>query len=124
MAVINAVTTYPNTGVIVVTWSNMATGDTGSWEQVEHFSDKTIQTIIGTPGVAQSVVIQGSNEPGTPANPVTINRLAGASLPLSYTSAGPFIDAVMENPLKIRPNVAGTGMAGVNVILVCSTNRQ
>jgi hypothetical protein len=123
MAVIKATYDVIDNGAVTVTWSNLSTGDTGSWEPMPHFSDKTVHVSVATGGAAQSVSMQGTNEPisSVPAFPATLNRTIGT--PLTYTSTGPFIDTILENPIQMRPNVAGTGMAGVTITVNCSTNR-
>lgn len=64
--------------------------------------DKTVQ-VSGTFD-SGTVVIQGSNE-DTPTNWATLHSPDGTDL--SFTAAG--IEAILENPLWIRPAVTGEG---------------
>lgn len=95
----------------VVTWSAMATGDTGNAVQSPGFSDRSIQ-VEGTFG-GSTVTIQGSND-GT--NYYTLTDTAGVAL--TFTSAG--LRQILQITRYIRPTVtAGAGSAlNVNVLIV------
>lgn len=87
----------------VVTWSAMATGDTGSAVQSPGFSDRSVQ-VEGTFGGA-TVTIQGSND-GT--NYYTLTDTAGVAL--TFTSAG--LRQMLQITRYVRPAVtAGAGSA-------------
>lgn len=97
----------------VVIWENLGNGDEGSWEVLPNLADKTVH-VFGAFGVGGTVVLKGTNEPGTPANEIQLVDPQGNDL--SFTAAA--IEVMLENPLKIRPEVtAGDGDTDLTVII-------
>jgi hypothetical protein len=113
MAEIKATVTYPRKKVARVTWSGLAGGDTGSWEFIPGYPDKTVH-IYGTFGTS-TVSIEGSNET-VPANGAVLDDGDGQALSgISATKAS----VLQQGAANIRPVVsAGTG-ANVTVIMEC-----
>jgi hypothetical protein len=100
---------------VLVEWTGLVNGDTGEWIRVPQFADKTFHA-YGTFGVGGNVQIEGSNEDapnvaGTNAGP--LNDPGGS--PINITAANE-IEAVLENPLWVRPKVtAGDGTTSLTV---------
>lgn len=91
----------------MVTWSPLATGDTGEPLQGTGLSDRSVQ-FTGTFGGA-TVVLEGSND-GT--NWVTLTDPAGVAL--SFTAAG--LKQILQITRYMRPNVSG----GAGVAIICN----
>ena len=85
--------------VLIVQWTPLANGDSGSPLEVSAWAERSVQ-ITGTFGTGGTVVIQGSND-GT--NWATLNNAQGTGL--SFTSAN--IKQVAEMTRYMRPNVTG-----------------
>ena len=111
MAVIQAVVSYPQKHIMQVLWEGLANGDTGSWENVARHGDKTVQ-MLGTFS-SGTLTMQGSNDGGTTAAPVTDPQ--GNNI--AKTAAA--LEAVLENPRAIRPSLAGGSGGDVDVYLIC-----
>lgn len=91
-------------GGVLVTWSPMATGDSGAGFSLHAIADITIQ-VTGTFG-GSTVTLQGSND-GTNWHPLTQR---GSTTDMAFTSAANHI--CQEMPAFIRPNITGgTGSA-------------
>jgi hypothetical protein len=105
MAIIAATTDRDTAGgATLVTWSPMATGDSGAPFGLNAAADITIQ-VTGTFG-GSTVTFQGSND-GTNWHPLT-QRAGTANM--AYTAAASH--ACNEMPAFIRPNITGgTGSA-------------
>jgi len=108
----------PNTGTktsslfgqsSMITWSALATGDTGRPVQDCGLSDRSVQ-FTGAFGGA-TVVLEGSND-GT--NWVTLTDPAGVAL--SFTSAG--LKQVLQITRYTRPNVSGGAAVAINCNLL------
>ncbi len=93
-----------------ITWTPLLNGDVGDAFELSGAPDKTV-TITGTFGSGGSVTLQGSND-GTNWFALT-DPQANA---ITKTAAA--MEAVLENPRYIRPNVtAGDGTTSLTVIL-------
>lgn len=91
----------------IVTWSPLATGDTGEPLQGVGLSDRSVQ-FTGTFGGA-TVVLEGSNDG---INYVTLTDPAGVAL--SFTSAG--LKQLLQITRYMRPSVSG----GAAVAIICN----
>jgi len=95
----------------LVTWANLATGDTGQYYVGPHFSDCSVH-VYGTFGVGTNLRMQGSNESGTPSNPAPLANPQGDIL--DFTSLG--VDQILEHVYQMRPNAtAGDGATSLTV---------
>jgi hypothetical protein len=92
-------------GVILATWTGLATGDVGGGVPIAYAADMTGQ-ITGTFGGA-TVTWQGSND-NTNWHPLT-RRSVGTDM--AFTSAA--VHTANENPVFIRPAVTG----GTSVVI-------
>lgn len=101
---------------LVVSWLNLATGDTGDPIMLPEWADKTVQ-ISDTIGTS-TAALEGSNDKAS----WDVLR-APDSTDLSFTAGLPVVKAVLENPLWVRPNVSGGAGATVDVILICTQKR-
>lgn len=114
MAVINETVENPIKGLYIVTWGPMLNGDTGRPFVCGHFQDKTVQ-VEGTFGVGGNARIEGSNYSGSETW-ATLSDPQGTALDI--VAADPHVEAVLENPFKIRPNItAGDGTTSLTVKL-------
>jgi len=111
MAVVNYSIENPEKGKLVVTWANLANGDSGSpFVMPSSLNDVSAQ-IFGTFGVGGTVLMEGTNE-SSPANWATLNDPQGN--PLSVTSAK--IEELLELVNYIRPRVsAGDGTTSITI---------
>jgi len=111
MAVIAPITTSPHRGVILVTWSSIASGDTCSPATMYAYPDKTA-TLTGT-FTTGTVTLQGSNDATNYFSLVDAqgNAIAGTT--------GGKMEAILENPIYIKPTVttSATGMAVTAIIV-------
>ena len=98
---------------IVVTWSAMATGDTGEPVSLAEYGDRTFQ-VGGTIGGA-TLTIEGSND-GTTWN--TLNDCQGVALALTTAA----IKMCRERPMYVRPNCSGG--AGVAIVVTACVHRR
>lgn len=112
MAEIKGVTTYPATGQVQVTWSNLQSGDWGSWEETGRYPDKTIH-VYGTFG-STTVRIEGANATATGSEAV-LKDGNGQLLSGLNTSS---VAVLRDNPTYIRPFLVGGVGATLTVILV------
>ncbi len=111
-----AVIAYADTGVqslygksSLVSWSALATGDTGAPIQGVGLSDRSVQ-FTGTFGGA-TVVLEGSNDG---VNYVTLTDPAGVAL--SFTSAG--LKQLLQITRYMRPSVSGGAAVAINCHLL------
>ena len=112
MAVINPTINRDLTqdgSVMRVTWSAMATGDTGAPFAFSNFADRSIQ-VLGTFGGA-TCTIEGSND-GT--NYAALSNSGGTSIALTSAS----IQQVLQLSQLIRPNVSGGAGASITVVML------
>ena len=100
-------------GVMVATWANLATGDTGTPLMASGYPDKT-GTMAGTIGTS-TALFEGSPD-GTLWQ--TIKDVRGTAL--SYTTL-PKQAVVEENTRFIRPSVTGGAGATVTFTATCSS---
>ena len=102
-----------NTGqkYMIVKWSNLAAGDTGTPFELANFADRAVQ-ITGTFG---SCTIEGTID-GT--NYFTLRDVLGNSLTFTVTGG----KQIMEIVRAIRPNVTGVGADLTVTMLVASKN--
>jgi len=98
---------------VIIEWLAIPDGDTGAPALSGELQDKTVQ-VSGTFGVGGSVTLEGSMN-GTTWFPLTDSQDNAITL----TAAG--AEAIVENPLHIRPNVtAGDGATAIDVRLGAS----
>lgn len=104
--------------VMKITWETLTTtNDQGTPLSIPKFIDKTV-TVTGTFGAGGTVKFQGSND-GT--NWYDLSDPQGNAI--SKTAAG--IEAVQENPWKIRPFIsAGDGTTDIDVIVIARLNNS
>lgn len=94
----------------LVTWTSVATGDTGAPIQAPAFSDRSVQ-VSGTFGGA-TCTIEGSNDGVTY---FTLTDPAGA--PATFAVAG--LKQLLQITRYIRPSVAaGAGTLNINLLIV------
>lgn len=117
MAIIEA-TRFERGNAIVFNWAALANGDTGNPIVIPSFGDKTVQ-VFGTFGSGGSVTLQGSNDPRVitdPANAVWFALTDPQANAITKTSAAG--EAILENPLYVRPSVtAGDGTTALTIII-------
>ena len=95
----------------VLTWSNMANGDTGQPIEMPGSADRTIQ-VSGTFGSGGALTLQGSNNGSVWA---TLTDPQGNDIVI--TSAK--IETITEITRYMRPNVtAGNGSTSLNVSML------
>lgn len=98
-----------------VVWSGLATGDEGEWVSIPNLADKTIHAYsAGGNWNSGTMTLQGSNEEGTPAHPITLVDPQGNQI----AKTDDFMEVVLENPAKIRPIVTGGTATDIVVIIV------
>lgn len=109
-----------NPNVARVTWSGLLNGDSGAPVAMPEYPDRTAH-ITGTFGVGGSINLEGSNDltTETPTYTVITDPQANA---ITKTAAA--IEAVLEAPYLIRPNVtAGDGTTSLVVKMLCRRPR-
>lgn len=118
MAVVNGTVAHdgPSDGCVeVITWANMANGDTGAAANWAKYQDRSV-TFTGTFGTGGTIKLQGSND-GT--NWFDLTDPQGNAI--SKTAAG--LEQVQEATLWVRPNVtAGDGTTSLTAILFMRKN--
>jgi len=117
MAIVKpTINTLSDRNVVLVTWTNLANGDTGDPVSYPRHADKSAQ-VAGTFGAGGAVQIQGSNDS---SNYVQLNDNGGTAI--SITAAG--IKGVSENTRLVRPAVtAGDGSTLLTItMLLRATN--
>lgn len=111
MAVIQSAVTPVEGGIVLVTWANMANGDTGTPFFAPNHLFKEVQ-VKGTFGVGGNVQIQGTLDSGTTY--AALNDLQGNALDFAAAK----IERVQESVAEIRPSVtAGDGATSLTVII-------
>jgi hypothetical protein len=118
MAIINYTTSY-GSGMhfVLVQWDNMAVGDTGDPIMLPEWADKTV-TATGTLGGATAINLQGSN------NKVDWFNLSDPQgTAINLVTGFPSGEAVLENPLWIRPSVTGGAANAIDVYVTCTQKR-
>lgn len=97
-------------------WTGLLNSDDGSWVILPAGSDRSVHA-YGTFGAGGTVTIQGTNETGTPANPVALRDNFGTALTLQTGAAA--LKGVHEPVYKIRPAITGgDGTTALTVRLV------
>jgi hypothetical protein len=115
-AVATRYTTTGNRNAILVTWTGLLNGDTGSRIEESDFADRTVQ-ISGTFGSGGSVTIEGSND-GTNWDALTDPQ--GNAI----TKTAAALESITEAPRYLRPNVtAGDGTTDLVVTIWCRRGR-
>ena len=100
----------------VITWSNLANGDSGAPIEMPGSADRSIQ-FIGTFGSGGSIRIEGSNDG---ENYAVLTDPQGNDI--IKTAAG--LEAITEITRYIRPRVtAGDGTTNLSAILFMKTTR-
>ncbi len=97
-----------------LTWDSLDGDDVGSWENIAGLADKTVHVFGEFDG--GTLVLQGSNEDGTPTAPVTIVDPQGNGH--SFTSNA--MEVLLENPVQIRPSVSGGGGSTDLTVIICA----
>jgi hypothetical protein len=101
---------------VLITWTGLANGDTGSPYEGADFADRTMQ-VSGTFGAGGSVNLEGGNDNATWA---ILTDPQGTAI--TKTAAG--LEVIEENPRYIRPNVtAGDGTTSLTVTVWARRNR-
>jgi hypothetical protein len=90
----------------------LGNADEGEWSPLPIMPDKSVH-IFGTYGGA-TIVIQGSNEDGTPTAPVTLTDPQGNALSFTVTDR---LEQILENPARIRPVTSGGTGTSLTVII-------
>jgi len=116
MAVQSAKTLKNDEVMMIVRWSNLANGDTGSWLQIPYGAEKCA-IAYGTFGAGGSIAIEGANEIiASPANAIPLHN-PGETV-IALTSSGQ-VQQVLESTFQIRPHVtAGDGTTLLTVDLM------
>ena len=103
--VASVLTTTPQKGVVVASWTGLAGTETGDSVSATAWADKTIQAA----GTFTTITVEGSNDG---VNWSTLNNLQGDPLAI----AAPGLSVIAENPLLMR--VSSVGAAGATVTIV------
>lgn len=115
MPIIEYTASNVTAGVKLITWANMANGDTGRPFICPQYADKSAQ-VTGTFGAGGNCNIEGTNFESTETW-ATLNDPQGT--PLAIGSAK--IEQILENTYKVRPSVSGDGSTSLTVRLLVST---
>lgn len=106
-------------GVIVYEWVDLDSGDDGKPVIAPHYSDKTVQIIIGTAGDS-SVMIEGTlDTDASPGDYLQLHSTNGAADAIDESASA--ILGVLQNVYRIRPRVDGTTGANHIVRLMVTT---
>ena len=105
MATVNESVESTDGWLRTVVWGPLtSTNVDGRWYFCGRYTDSSVQ-ISGTWGGA-TVVVQGTNEVGTPADPLTLTS-ANDTDSLSFTGAGRRLRQILETVNQIRPLLSG-----------------
>jgi len=119
MAVITPIQTNPidgNSEFMLVSWPNMANGDTGAPFILAQYADRSVQ-VEGTFGAGGLVNIEGTNDT---VNWAVLNDPFSNAIAISTSQ----IEAVTELVVQIRPNVAGgDGTTNLTVSMLVRKNK-
>jgi hypothetical protein len=117
MATVAGVGLWAAKGVHRMKWEGLNATDTaGSPLAAPQCPDKTIQ-VYGAFNTG-TLSIEGSNDGGTTW--ATLNDPQGN--PLSFTAAG--VSVIAENPLLIRPSLAGADTDDIDVVIVSQSGKR
>lgn len=121
MAVIPYSTEETDGNIRIVTWANIANGDTCQPYVGPHFSDCSAH-VYGTFGAGGNLRMQGSNE--TVAAPTAWVPLSdNIGNVLDFTSNG--ADVIVEHMYQIRPHpTAGDGTTALTAKVMFTSNAQ
>ena len=98
----------------LIEWTALSAGDTAQWMMLGHYNDKCVQ-VYGTFSAGATITFEGSNE-DVPANGAPLTD--PTQTVISFTQVA--IRQVLENPLFIRPVLAGgDGSTSLTVRVVC-----
>lgn len=106
-------TTYPAKGAIKVEWAGLTNNEAGSPSTAIPYRDKTVG-VFGTFD-ACTVTIEGSMDG---VNWVTLKNPLGDNLAFSSEA----VEAVLENPIFIRPVVSDAGTSNADLTVVLAGN--
>jgi hypothetical protein len=110
------------TGVIVYEWVDLDSGDDGVPVIAPHFSDKTVQFIVGTAGDS-SVLFEGTLD--TDSSPGDWIILKGTDGSTDITGTTAYLRGVLQNVYRIRPRATGTtGVNHIARLLIFTTARR
>lgn len=98
---------------LLVQWDTMTNGDTGNPVQLSHLPDKTLH-IHGDLG-GGTFILEGSNNGGVTWFTLRYADTRGQILVTAVPDGG----LIVENPLAIRPRIAGGALAGCQPFLTC-----
>ena len=106
-------TTYPQPGLALASWEDLANGNQGNSISIARWADKSVQ-VSGTFGVGGSITIEGSMDGTVWA---ALHDPQGNAI--TFAIAG--IEFIVENTVLIRPNVtAGDGTTALDVDILGS----
>lgn len=95
---------------LLVIWTLTTANADGAPVELPHYPDKTVQ-IEGTFG-SGTLTMQGTNDS---TNYQTLTDPQGNTI----AKVGAALEAIQENPRKIRPNLTGSTGATVTVTMLC-----
>lgn len=100
---------------LLVTWANLANGDSGAPVDLVEFADRSVQ-VVGTFGTGGSVSLEGSLDA---SNFASLTDPQGNALAITTAK----IEAVSELTYQVRPRVtAGDGTTSLTVSLLLRRN--
>jgi hypothetical protein len=101
---------------VLITWTGLLNGDTGSPVEGVDYSDRTVQ-ISGTFGTGGSVTVEGSNDG---SNYLALTDPQGNAI----TKTAAALEVIEEGPRYGRPNVtAGDGSTSLTVTVWARRSR-
>jgi len=108
-----------NDGAAVATWASLAAGETGKAVKMGHITGMKTFTITGTFGGA-TVSIEGSND-GTTWMAVRMADYTAGDYETVSAIAAARSGAMIENPLLLRPVIAGGAGTDIKVMIAASS---
>jgi len=105
-------------GTKLVTWANMANGDTGAPVYLPEFGDRSVQ-LDGTLGVGGQCAMQGSNQAPT-TTPTVFGAVTDPGLTAIVLNAIGAIETILDPTVWVRPNInGGDGTTLLTVRMYC-----
>lgn len=104
-----------NDGAAVATWASLGVGETGKAVKMGHITGMKTFTITGTFGGA-TVGLEGSND-GTTWLPVRMADYNAGDYEIVTAIATARSGALIENPLLLRPVIAGGAGTDIKVMI-------